>query len=219
MERSSSLKAQPNEWQQAFSQPAFIFLLVFASCTLVLLFSFLPHFFHFIQGRQGITINDPFLSQLPNAPFNLSYIILPLTYLPAFLSVGWIARYPYLFLRGLIAYNLLLATRFVCLYLTPFEPPTGMVILHDVLAYGHHIITKDLFFSGHTASLVLCFLLVKNKSLRIFLACVITLLVALLLLQKIHYTIDFVIAPFISYGCYQLAELIMEQFKRFGLTP
>ncbi len=217
MQPSTSLPVKLNPWQRSLAQPAFVGLLGLASCTLLLLFYYLPHFFHFIQSRPGITIDDPFLSQLPTTPFNLSYLILPLTYLPAVLSIVWIARFPMTFLRGLIAYDLILIIRLTCIYLMPLSPPNGMLVLHDVIAYGNHIVTKDLFFSGHVASLTLCFLLVKNKPLRIFLAFIIALLISLLLIQKIHYTVDFIVAPFISYGCYKLAKLFMKQFKRFGL--
>jgi hypothetical protein len=98
------------------------------------------------------------------------------------------------------AFNLETAFRFITIYLVALEPPIGLVDLHDPLAeiliYGDKLaITKDLFFSGHTATMVfVCFFLptVKEKWLAFGLSLV---LVSLLLIQHVHYSIDVLAAP------------------------
>ena len=80
------------------------------------------------------------------------------------------------------------------------NPPAGVVDLHDPLAemfiYGENIaITKDLFFSGHTATMVfVCFFLPTAEERRIAVAFSFVL-ASLLLLQHVHYSLDIVAAP------------------------
>jgi hypothetical protein len=80
------------------------------------------------------------------------------------------------------------------------NPPAGLVDLHDPLAeifiYGENMaITKDLFFSGHTATMVfVCFFLPTAKERRIAIALSVVL-VCLLLLQHVHYSLDIAAAP------------------------
>jgi hypothetical protein len=62
---------------------------------------------------------------------------------------------------------------------------------------------KDLFFSGHTATLFLLFLTARVSMVRlIFLLCTIAT-GALLMLQHVHYSVDVAAAPFFAYACYR----------------
>ena len=80
------------------------------------------------------------------------------------------------------------------------NPPVGLVDLHDPLAeffiYGENMpITKDLFFSGHTATMVfVCFFLPTAKE-RVIAITLSLLLVSLLLIQHVHYSLDVAAAP------------------------
>jgi len=95
------------------------------------------------------------------------------------------------------------------MYLTPFEAPEKIILLDDpfvqFFAKGD-ILTKDLFFSGHTGTLFLLFLLAENKTLKtIFL--ILTLMVGTaVLLQHVHYSIDVFVAPFVAYGSYKIIK-------------
>jgi hypothetical protein len=72
--------------------------------------------------------------------------------------------------------------------------------LHDPLAeffiYGENMpITKDLFFSGHTATMVfVCFFLPTTRE-RVIAITLSLLLVSLLLIQHVHYSLDVAAAP------------------------
>ena len=95
--------------------------------------------------------------------------------------------------------------------LFPLNPPVGLVPLSDPFLkpfYGSNVITKDLFFSGHTGSVFLIFLILRKKWEKIF-ALVATILVGILLLiQHIHYTIDVIFAPVFVYVVYFLAKKV-----------
>lgn len=70
------------------------------------------------------------------------------------------------------------------------------------------ILTKDLFFSGHTGTLFLLFLLVENKYLKtIFLAATI-LVGSAVLLQHVHYSVDVFVAPFVAYGSFRIIKVL-----------
>lgn len=170
--------------------------------------------FNFVQHRTGVVLNDPLLNLLPITNVNLSYLIVPLTYIPVFVFILFNIRNRFCLMHALIAYEILLAFRLFFMYLTPLEAPIGTVPIYDIVAYGSQIITKDLFFSGHTASLVLLFFLSKDKFLKIIMGLDIIVLIGLLTLQRVHYTIDYLSAPFFSFGCYYLANHLTQFLYR-----
>ncbi len=88
------------------------------------------------------------------------------------------------------------------MYLFTLEPPIGIIPLHDpivdIIAYGGQVFNKDLFFSGHVATLTLFVLLEERpvmKKILIFNTLIVT---GLILLQRVHYTIDVLAAPLIT---------------------
>ena len=92
-----------------------------------------------------------------------------------------------------------------CYVLVPFEAPEKLIVLKDpfVEMFGSgESLTKDLFFSGHTATLFLLFLVVESKCLKyVFLVSAIIVGVAIVL-QHVHYVIDVFAAPFFTYACF-----------------
>ena len=97
--------------------------------------------------------------------------------------------------------------RIIAMYLVPLDPPAKMISLIDpfVEYFGTgQTLTKDLFFSGHTATLFILFI-VSEKGFYKTLFLVSTLLVAFsVLLQHVHYTIDVFAALFFTYSSYLL---------------
>ena len=110
---------------------------------------------------------------------------------------------------------LLVAVRTIAMYSIPLNPPHHTIPLIDpfVKYLGTGIqLNKDLFFSGHTATLFLLFLISENKILkRIFLICTIAVGLSVLI-QHTHYTVDVIAAPFFAYGVY---KIIFELRRRF----
>jgi hypothetical protein len=106
--------------------------------------------------------------------------------------------------------------RFITIILVPLDPPTGLIPLTDPLTgvfYGNALIIKDLFFSGHTATLTLVFLCLRKRNDKIIAFCAVVAVAVLLLVQHIHYTIDILAAPFITYACYRLARYLLYRAK------
>jgi len=68
-------------------------------------------------------------------------------------------------------------------------------VLKDVLLentfYPHHTpLTKDLFFSGHVASICIYFLCARQKFLKVYFAFAILLMSFMILCMRVHYTYD-----------------------------
>jgi hypothetical protein len=97
------------------------------------------------------------------------------------------------------------------MYVVPLDPPVGTIDLQDPLVFvvgtGTKI-TKDLFFSGHTSTLFMIFLVMEKKWMKnVYL--VNTILVGVfVILQKVHYSVDVMVAPFISYGVYRIVGFL-----------
>lgn len=109
---------------------------------------------------------------------------------------------PIIYVRYVWLYILICLTRLLTITLVPLAPPAGWVELVDPLTgvfYGHSIITKDLFYSGHTATLVAMYFCLPKKSDRILVVIATITVGCLLLIQHIHYTIDVLAAPVFVY--------------------
>ena len=93
------------------------------------------------------------------------------------------------------------------MYLVPLEPPVSHLPLQDPLVeyFGTGtMLTKDLFFSGHTATLFTLFLIADKGVFKYLLLVGLLLVAFLVLVQHVHYTIDIVAALFVTYGCFSL---------------
>lgn len=162
-------------------------------------------FLLFIEGRQGVILNDPVLNLFN--PINLTWLIFALIYISLILFLLSNIKEPGMIMIALQSYGLMVVFRIIAMYVTPFEAPEKLLLLNDpfVQLFGEgDILTKDLFFSGHTGTLFLLFLLVKNKTLKMFFLTSTILVGLAVLLQHVHYTIDVFVAPFIAFASYTI---------------
>ena len=178
----------------------------------VLLFCF-RQFLDFIELRAGVTFHDPLLNLL--GPVDLTWLIFGLIYICLIIAIVFFLQEPVQLLNAIQSFIILDLFRIVTLYVMPLNPPPGMVSLNDpfVQMFGSgSVLTKDLFFSGHTATLFLLFLTSKRKILKgVFLASAVIVGISVLL-QHVHYSIDVISAPFFSFGSVKLAELIKKRY-------
>ena len=160
-------------------------------------------FLDFAEARPGIVIPDPILN-LYN-PIDLTWLIFGLIYLCLIIGVFVLARNPEKLLLAFQTYTAVVIVRIIAMYLMPFEAPEKLIVLKDpfVEMFGSgEALTKDLFFSGHTATLFLLFLVVESKRLKyVFLISAIVVGVSIVL-QHVHYVIDVFAAPFFTYACF-----------------
>ena len=100
--------------------------------------------------------------------------------------------------------------RIAAMAVTPLEAPPGMIPLHDPLVrlFGPgRLLTKDLFFSGHTSTLFLLALAVPGRRWKAFFALCAAAVAFCVLAQHVHYAIDVLAAPLFAYASFRLAVL------------
>ncbi|MEJ2103092.1 MAG: phosphatase PAP2-related protein [Ignavibacteriaceae bacterium] len=201
-------------WKSFFkikrNRSEFILTIIFLAMIMI---SF-SQFLQFVEKRNGVVLPDPLLNTF--SPIDLTWLTFSLIYLSLILFLFSVAKEPDKLITALQAYGLMVIFRTIAMYLVPLEPPKSLLLLNDpfVQLFGKgEILTKDLFFSGHTATLFLLFLLTEKKALK-FIFLISTFIVGIaVLLQHVHYSIDVFIAPFVAYGSYRIIKIYRERIS------
>jgi hypothetical protein len=204
-----------NVWKEAWNSTYAFNLLLVAIIGFVMLV-YVPQYFIYVQNRAGVVLEDKLLDWLPS--IDLSWYIFPIIHISMILLLINLSYYPEMLMVGLQTYLLVTLARLTCIYFVPLEPPLGIVLLTDPVNervfYGNTIITKDLFFSGHTATQFLLFMLVQNKILKFFFLGLVILLGIMILIQHVHYTIDVIAAPVVVWICYRTVYGINKKYLK-----
>ena len=179
--------------------------LVVTLILLAVVLASLANFLNFVEARQGVVLPDPILNLFN--PIDLTWLIFALIYLSLIAAIAVLLNNPKQLMFAIQLYVLMVVLRIIAMYLMPLEPPLKMITLNDPLVefFGTgQTLTKDLFFSGHTATLFILFLVSEKKVFKIIFL-ISTIAVAItVLLQHVHYTIDVFAAIFFTYACYKL---------------
>ena len=140
-------------------------------------------------------------------PINFSIPIFTIIYLTILHTFLTNLRYPEKLLLGLSVYLAVSLLRMLAMYLVTFEPPQDMILLVDPVTsrfYPDTGFAKDLFFSGHVSTLTLMVLLEKNRVIKWIKIGASAVVGSLLAWQHVHYTLDLVVAPFVTLGVYHI---------------
>ncbi len=169
----------------------------------------LAWFINYVEYRQGVVFADPVLNLFD--PIDLTWFTFSLIYFALIIAIVSLINYPDRLLFALQLYSLMAFVRIIAMFLLPLNPPEQMIILKDpfVEFFGSgNTLTKDLFFSGHTATLFILYLVSENKIIKIIFLISTILVAVFVLLQHVHYTIDVFAAIFFTYACYSLLEKV-----------
>lgn len=215
----AELKYIPEVWAKAWCSRSFRNQLVL---TLLLCIGVAAHQFHFLrlwQMRPGIQINDLILNLLPPADF--SFPIFFLEYSTIFLVFVFVLAAPDRLVKGLQMFALIFFARTVSVFLVPLEPPREMIPLNDPMAslFLHTpdvFVNKDLFFSGHLSAILLLMLIATNKYIKAYALMAAIVVGALIMWQHVHYSMDVIFAPLVSYTSYKFI-LYIHRETRYGL--
>lgn len=198
-----------NIWGDAWQLPLFKLKFLLGLGSFLTLLNVFPVFYQYIEKRNGIMNHDVVLQLLPAVDVSIPIFII--TWFMALLMILNAIKNPSVFITFLYGFIILNIARFISISLIPFNPPHDLIPISDPIAnifYGDTYVTKDLFFSGHTATQFLCFLCLQKSHDRIFGLIATVLMGVLVLVQHVHYTIDVVSAPVFAYLCYWLATKI-----------
>jgi membrane-associated phospholipid phosphatase len=180
--------------------------------SIFLLIAVLVFFFFILQyaeNRNGITIEKGWLNGII-ASTDFSGWIFALMYGATILGLIFCFRKPATALLLIRTYLLLQFLRALTLLLIPLDPPEGIIPLEDPFLratfYNGRANLKDLFFSGHVATLIMFIPVISNKWIRWLLAIVVLAVGILLVAQRVHYIVDVIAAPVFAVIAFYLAK-------------
>ena len=197
-------------WKQAGSDTSVRAKIISGSVIVSAILAMLPFFFRGIENRQGVVLNDWLLAQIP--PHNVSGLIFIIIWGMGLLILYRAIYKPTIYMLYVWSLIFIVIARMISISIVALNPPVGLIPLADPLTgifYGHAVVTKDLFFSGHISTVTLIFLCLEKKTDRILGFISIFAIAVLLLIQHIHYTVDILAAPIITYIIYRLTRYII----------
>lgn len=196
-------------WLDYWKVPDQRYELIVATCILTIVMLSSVPFLTQIELRQGVHLRDPVFAFLP--AFDLSGVIFFMVY--AGLAIGFISLLPVpeRIVTGFEAYALFVFLRMIAMSVVPLEPPVGLIPLVDPvlnLAYTGKPVNKDLFFSGHTGTMYLIYLMLPFGTYRNLMFVGTLLMAGCLVSQRVHYSVDVIVAPFFAYGAVRLVVFL-----------
>ena len=193
-------------WRTRWQEPGFRVELGASLGVLVGVGGLFWRFGAWIEQREGTVLRDPVLEVLPAV--DLTWFIFAVLYAALGTAIWDLAHVPHRLLFACRVYAAVMLTRLIAMYLTELDDPLTAIPLQDpvsrIFFRIRTIPTKDLFFSGHTATMFTLYLTAMTRRRRaLFLGTTLVIAVAVLL-QHVHYAFDVFAAPFFTYGVYRL---------------
>ncbi|MDE3143698.1 MAG: hypothetical protein KGL19_06060 [Bacteroidota bacterium] len=202
-----------DKWADAWKYRSFRNRTVTGLIFLVALGIFFPFFFNFIEARDGARLNDPLLNVLPAV--DVSIPIFLVLYSTITFALYKCYKDPSVFIVLLWSYLIMNFFRIISIFMIPLQAPPGLIVIKDIITYlfyGNRFITKDLLFSGHTATMFLLFLSFNKKNDKIIALIASILIAVMVLIQHVHYTVDVIVAPFIAFISYWIAMRLLGKY-------
>ncbi len=195
-------------WKQEFQHRYFILETILTILFLIIAIRLCAYVMIYIEMRKGVVLPDPVLAGFE--PYNLRWPIFAVLWTTMLFTVYHLLHHPRYFIIALQAGGILLIFRTIALGLVPLEPMRSIIPLQDPIVESlgaGKLIIKDLFFSGHTATMALCVFASRRFAWKM-LCLASTLAVALgVILQHVHYSGDVYAAPFFAYASWRIALL------------
>lgn len=211
MESITTERNFSSAWKFFWDKKSFRIQFLISFCVLFSFMFVFPYFFDFIEARKGKLLTDPILNMFPAA--DVSTLVFSILY---FAVISWLIislKNPKLLLAGIQTYGIVTILRMITITLFPLEPPLDYIPLREPFVQSFtnegRIISRDLFFSGHMTSILFCYYnTTKGIFKRLYLVFAIIIAV-LLMVQRVHYTIDIVAAPFFTWLCFLFSKKVL----------
>ncbi|SEN91720.1 PAP2 superfamily C-terminal [bacterium A37T11] len=212
MQQSPYARTKAITWKIAVQDHIFLFKLGLGVILLCGLLAFLPFFFEHIEQRSGPILRDVLLKLLPAMDMSVPLFIT--IWGTSVLLIYRCYAKPQLLLSALYSFIFVIAARTICIELVALDPPARLTPLVDPISnyfYGkENFVTKDLFFSGHCATMYLVFFSLNEKRDRMIALTAALLVTVFVLVQHVHYTMDVLAAPLFSYMCCRLGKKVAQ---------
>lgn len=170
----------------------------------------------------SIAVPDLILDHIPT--LNIDSLIIDAVLLVTLITVAVAVIKPKAVSFGLKTLALFFVVRSLLICLTHLGANPHQLVFnpHD-FGYGIYNLlyntTNDFFFSAHTGvPFLIALLFWQEKPIRIFYFITSILFGVSVLLAHIHYSIDVLAAPFVTYGIFQLSTMVFKRDYRFSLA-
>ena len=204
-------------WNSFFLSKKNIYFFIAILVLLALVLGLFTRFLQYVELRNGFAFDDPILIQFN--PIDLTWIIFIMIYGGLVLALISLVKSPQVLTLALLTYLLMVIFRIAAMCSLPLNPPESMLALKDPfveLFGGGKTLTKDLFFSGHTATSLIFFLTAKNKIIKKIFLFLTVVMGASVLLMHVHYSVDVLIAPLVSFTAFIISKNILKKFEIFS---
>lgn len=165
----------------------------------------------YVEARTGFVIED-WSREILGKPLNFSIGIFAITYFAMVFAIWTNVSHPRMFLHMLITYAFMQLMKCVILLCVPLDPPTDILPLSDpileTLFYGGNVNLKDLFYSGHVATVCIAFIYARQRLMKLVFVALALALAFMMAQQRVHYIADVVAAPLFVWLAFRLSSLI-----------
>lgn len=213
------MKTIIKNWNTELKDKRFLIWFSFVVSFFVVTALFVRWFLVFNESRTGIIFDDPILKLF--TPIDLTWPIFAIEHSSVLICLYLILKTPHQFSRWGLAYTFLLLLRTLTMWLVPLEPPPQMIFLLDPIISvftGSMTPVKDLFFSGHTATMFLIYLGLEKYNFRKIFLFFTFLVGAMIIGQHAHYSIDVLVAPPFALLAYNMATRVCLKLKFLKLN-
>lgn len=199
-------------WKEALETKRARWALIFSVAVLLMMVFYMPTFYKNIIGpKNGFFLNDPLLKLFTPRDFSLPIFFT--IYLTVIHTLATSFRKPSVVIIGLTTYCTVTLLRMLAMYMVTLEPPTGMILLVDpvtaALVYPDSNFAKDLFFSGHVSTMMVLVVIERSRLARLLKMLGTSMVGLLLAWQQVHYTLDLVVAPFVTIAVFMVVRKIL----------
>lgn len=174
---------------------------------------FLSVFFtlRYVEQRQGFVIEDWSLN-IFGKPRDFSVPIFAITYFAMVYAISANIARPKIFIHMLITYAIMQLFKCLLLLCIPLDPPKDILPLTDpvleTLFYGGNVNLKDLFYSGHVATVFIALIYARGHLMKILFFVLAVALAFMMAQQRVHYIADVVAAPLFVWIAFRLSSRV-----------
>lgn len=200
-----------SRWRGDWKDRSFRVEVIVTILLLVAAVSTLAQFLLRIEVRPGVVLTDPVLAMF--RPVDLTWLTFALIYGGLLLAICILLSHPRRLMIAFQSYAAMVVIRMIAMSLTPLDPPPTMIPLIDptVTFFGTGMTpTRDLFFSGHTSTMLLLALTAPSDRWRAVFGLATVAVAVCVLAQHTHYTIDVFAAVFFAFGAYAIVLRVRE---------